>query len=115
MFSKKHRLAKTKDVKTAFARGRGFFNPFCTVKFFSKPNQSPRFTVIISTKVFKKAAARNRLKRVIREFIRLRMGKFSGGDYAVIVKTQAAKAEEQVILQSLKQLFLSARLIKDEN
>lgn len=109
MFKKKFRLAKTKDVKNAFARGRTFFSPFLTVKFFPAP--TPRFTVVVSTKVDKRAVRRNRLKRIVREFLRLRLPALSRGDYAVVLKAQAAKADEKVLSQSLESLFKKSRLL----
>ena len=64
MFAKKHRLAKTTDVKKAFAQGRAFFNPFFTIKFLTHTIRAePRFTVVVSTKVSKRAVPRNRIKK----------------------------------------------------
>lgn len=109
MFSKQFRLAKTKDVKAVFARGRTFFSPFLTVKFVVR--QAHRFTVVVSTKVDKRAVKRNRLKRIVREFLRLRLDKLAPGDYAVVLKSHAAKVEEKVLLGSLELTLRKARLL----
>lgn len=112
MFHKSNRLAKTKDVKRALGRGRAFFNGFFILKFVSAPNAVKRFTVIVSTKVSKKAVLRNRIKRVVREYIRLRMDKFTPGDYALIVKPALAKTQSKEWREKLRQLFLSARVLR---
>src|ERR1051326_1771659 len=93
MFPKKYRLAKTKDVKATFAQGRTFFNPFLTIKF--RPAQHYRFTVVVSTKVAKKAVVRNRLKRIISEDLKQHMTAVRPGDYAIILKNRAAMVEEK--------------------
>ena len=115
MFSKKHRLAKTRDVKMAFAQGRSFLNPFYTIKFRAKPDGEPRFTIVVSAKVSKKAVVRNRIKRILREYIRLRINKFALGDYVVVVKPKLAQEREDIILRGFKQLVFSARLKNNED
>jgi len=112
MLNKKHRLAKTKDVELVFARGRSFFNPLVSVKFFRNDREKKRFTVVVSTKVSKKAVSRNRLKRILREFVRLRLDKFLPGDYAIVVRPAAAKTEEKVLLQELEKLFKKGGLLE---
>ncbi len=112
MLSKPHRLAKTRDVKMAFARGRGFFNPLYTVKFLRNPLSQSRFTVVVSTKVSKKAVVRNRIKRVLREFIRLNLKSFVQGDYAIIVKPVATKKENPLLIKAFSDLVTSAKLFK---
>ncbi len=111
MFSKQHRLGKTTDVQKVFAQGRAFFNPLFTIKFLTRPSQLPRFTVVVSTKVSKSAVKRNRLKRLTREFIRMRMGKFRLGDYVVILKPAAARRDEKSLMMSLSELCQRAKLI----
>ncbi len=105
MFSRKHRLARTKDIKKVLTRGKAFFNSSFSVKFIKTGLPNSRFTVIVSTKTAKKAVARNRLKRIIREFIRLRTEVVPTGDYTVIIKPQAAQKEERVILKEFSDLL----------
>jgi ribonuclease P protein component len=99
MLKKVNRLAKARDIQKVFSRGRAFFNPQFGIKFLpsSKP---PRFTVVVSTKVFKKAVARNRLKRVVREYLRKHLTKFPGGDYMVIFKPKIAGLPENEVLKN---------------
>jgi len=113
MLKKQHRLAKTKDINLAFARGRGFFNTLITIKYLSKNSGESRFTVVVSTKVSKRAVRRNRLKRILREFIRLNLSSFKLGDYAILLRPKAAAVEEKNLLESFKQLLKNSKLFKE--
>ena len=110
MFPKHLRLAKTKDVKAVFARGRTFFSPLVNVKF-SQAGQK-RLTVVVSTKVSKKAVARNRLKRIVREFLRKNLASLANGDYAVILKPRAAAVPEAQLIDSLRGLLKANQALK---
>lgn len=97
MLKRENRLAKSKDIQTAFARGRTFFNPFFSIRFLPKPTQK-RFTVVVSTKVYKRAVARNRLKRLVREYLRKNLDKFSGGSYVIAAKPKITSLPETEII-----------------
>jgi len=84
MLSKTHRLAKDKDIQKTFARGRSFFNSFFNVKF-APGGTVPRFTVVVSTKVSKKAVVRNRLKRLVREYLRTHLFESKNGDHIIML------------------------------
>ncbi len=109
MLHKKNRLAKDKDIQTAFARGRTFFNPFYNIKFLASASGSPRFAVVVSTKVFKAAVARNRLKRIIRENLRKNMGDFKKGDYMIMAKPKVSRLPEADRLSYFLQLLNKIR------
>lgn len=111
MFAKNHRLAKTKDVKMAFAQGRSFFNPLFAVRFLVRPGHASRFTIVVSTKTAKKAVVRNRVKRILREFIRLRLVRFKDGDYVITVKPKVFGEEEGAVLKQLEKFLIAKRLM----
>lgn len=92
MLPKKHRLSKSAEVKKTTAKGRSFFNPYFVVKSLKGPD-SAKFTVIVSTKVSKKAVTRNSLKRIFRDELKKSMENFPNGSYAFIVKPAAAKID----------------------
>lgn len=94
MLKKVNRLAKAKDIQTTFARGRAFFTPFFTVKFLSSAPEA-KFNVVVSNKVFKRAHDRNRMKRLIREYIRTNLSSFKKGAYMVLTKPKAASLPEE--------------------
>ncbi len=104
MLKKVNRLAKSKDIQKAFARGRTFFNPLFTLKALPSVGEK-RFTVVISTKVYKKAVARNRLKRLIREHVRKNLDKFRPGNYVIITKPLVARKMESVAMKAAQDLL----------
>lgn len=99
MLKKVNRLAKAKDIKKAFAQGRTFFSPFFSIKYVSGPNQR-RFAVVVSTKVFKQAVKRNRLKRIIREHIRKNLINFKTGIYVIIAKPKISGVTNEAALEN---------------
>jgi ribonuclease P protein component len=112
MFKKPHRLAKQTEVKLTFARGRSFFSPCYLVKYLKKPAPAlPRFTVVVSTKVSKKAVVRNRQKRVVREVLRQNISKFKPGDYIVTVKPQALRLTGKQAREFLLNFFTQTGLL----
>ena len=96
MLSKRNRLNKDKDIKTVFAKGRGFFSPYFLVKKLSISSEK-KFTVLVSTKVSKKAVVRNKIKRILREAIRLNLANFSPGHYIFTAKPSIMKLNIQEI------------------
>jgi ribonuclease P protein component len=97
MLKRANRLAKSKDIQTAFARGRTFFNPFFGIRFLPKAGEK-KFTVVVSTKVYKRAVARNRLKRLVREYIRKNLEKFRSGSYVISAKPKISQLPETEIV-----------------
>lgn len=110
MLKKQYRLAKTKDIKAVFKQGRGFFNPNFVIKHCRERAANARFTVVVSTRVSKNAARRNRLKRLVREFIRLHLKNFQLGDHVISIKPEAAKATDKELLLSLEKLLIQAKI-----
>lgn len=104
MLKKANRLAKSKHISLAFAKGRSFFNPVFTIKFLPRP-QGQRFAVVISTKVYKQAAARNRLKRLLREHLRKSLTSYRPGDFVIITKPKAASLSEQQVMTNFLELL----------
>ncbi|MBL8029665.1 MAG: ribonuclease P protein component [Candidatus Doudnabacteria bacterium] len=101
MFKRKHRLAKTTSVVAALKNGRGFFNPEINIRFLPTVGMDPKFTIVVSTKVDKRAVRRNRLKRIIRELINQNLTGIRPGDYVIMLKPRAAKVEEALLLKNL--------------
>lgn len=85
MFPKKHRLQKAKEVQATFARGRAFFSPYFLIKYKNDPADK-KFTVVVSTKVHKRAVVRNRIKRLMREAIKQQIKDLPSGYFVVIAK-----------------------------
>ena len=108
MLQKKYRLAKTKDIQITLARGRNFFSPYLSIKFLPRPSVK-RLTVVVSTKVFKNAVARNRLKRVLREQLRKNLQQLPFGDYLIMTKPKISGIPESQASRELSALINKIR------
>ena len=71
MFPTKNRLIKEKEIEHVFKHGRHFFVRDLGIKFLKNEFDYPRFAIIVSNKISRKATERNRIKRRLREIIRL--------------------------------------------
>ena len=112
MLSTKYRLIKEKDFKRIKTKGQSFFS-YCLKLGFIKNNlEYSRVAVVVSTHVSKKATDRNRIKRQIREVIRLNFDKIgSSFDIVFSVSGRAVgKKYEELEFEILK-LLKKAKLI----
>jgi ribonuclease P protein component len=115
MLKKNYRLSKSKDIETVSLRGRSFFNPLFVVKHLPANTSQPRFNIITSVRVSKKAVERNRLKRIVREALRHNLSQFKPGNYVIIVKRSAVLKPAGEIRQSLIRLLSSVKLLNIES
>lgn len=70
MLAQKNRLKKDKDFKRVFKEGRRLVQDFLLFSYLKNDLEYSRVGIVISSKVVKKATARNLLKRRIREAVR---------------------------------------------
>ena len=85
MLSKANRLRKEKDFEKLFKKGKSFRNGFLILKIVQNNLEESRFGFIVSQKVSKKAALRNKIKRRIRAVARQNIKKIRKGiDVALI-------------------------------
>lgn len=110
MLKKNQRLAKSADVKTVISRGKGFFSPYFNIKYFIS-SSGFKATVVVSTKVDKRAVHRNRIKRQLREILRLNVGGLRPGKYAIMAKPAAAKLANEHLRQEFLKLLVGSRLL----
>lgn len=70
MLPQKNRLCKKKDFDRVFKKGKGIFGKTLGIKAYKNKEFSyPRFGVIVSNKISKKAVERNLIKRRIRSIL----------------------------------------------
>ena len=69
MFKKSKRLRRSDQIKLTIEKGLGLKTPFFALKYLNI-DSLPKFTVVVSKKISKKATDRNRIKRVLREAIK---------------------------------------------
>ena len=89
MLAKAQRLRRSREVARLLKRGQAVSNQFFTLKFLFQPAQPSQATVIISTKVAKKAVRRNRLRRQLQAALQKNWSQLKPGVALVII----AKAE----------------------
>jgi ribonuclease P protein component len=86
MLSKDYRLRKQKDFDRVFGDKRSFFSQGAlSVKIVPNGLELSRLGFIVSNRVSKKAVKRNRIKRLLREAVRLRWLEIKPGMDAVIM------------------------------
>lgn len=90
MLPKPNRLHLDKDIKTLFAKGKGVFDVWCGLKVRKNGLAASRFAVVVGVKVSKSAVVRNRVRRQIREIVRLRLPELKPGfDVMMLVRKEA--------------------------
>lgn len=93
MFMQKYRLNKRQELKKIFQKGKKSQNKFFKIYFLENNLAHCRLAVITSLKISKKATKRNRLKRQVREIIRLKLGEFKH-NYDLIVSVLPATIDQ---------------------
>ena len=109
MLSKKHRLSKSADVRKTTAKGRSFFNPYFVIK--STSGQEAKLTVVVSTKISKRAVDRNKIKRIIRDELRKLVPRVKPGNYAILAKQKTATATSKELREAIQQSFKAAKIL----
>lgn len=90
MLKKHFRLTKQKDFENVFGKGKYFSEDLLSLKVVKNGSDNSRFGFIVSNKISKKAVVRNRIKRLLRESVRLLYKSIKPGfDVVFISKNKA--------------------------
>lgn len=84
MLTRKYRITHSVDFDHLFQKGDLRNNPLFYLKFASNNLTYSRFGFVVGVKLFKKAVKRNRVKRLMREVIRLNLAKIRDGRDMII-------------------------------
>jgi ribonuclease P protein component len=79
MLKKPHRLRNDKDINDVLKGKKGVFDAVCGVKYSKNKLDVSRITVIVGTKVSKKAVDRNWVKRQYREISKKLLPRIQAG------------------------------------
>lgn len=111
MLPKENRLRQEQDFKQLARAGQAVFSPNLSLKLLRNNSDLSRFGIIVSTKVSKKAVLRNRLKRRLREIIRLNLPQLKKGfDVMILTRTAAKDFEYLQLKEILEGLFKKSNL-----
>ncbi len=106
MLAKKFRLPIQewrKEKKETVSRKNDFF----AVKFRANNLKFSRFGAVVSSKVSKSAVVRNKIKRTIFDFIRLKkIYQRAGRDFLIIALSRASRLKKEEIEKQLEQILL---------
>ena len=112
MLPKKFRLTRDKDLKKVFSRGKSFFAPPFKLKILKNDLGVSRFAIVVSNQVAKKATQRNKLKRQLREIIRLYLTEIKPGyDLVLIARPKILTYSFQQIKKAISSIFIKTKLL----
>ena len=112
MFSKTNCLKKKKDFEKVFKKGKGFKEDFLALKITKNELGQSRFGIIVSQKISKKAAVRNKVKRKIREILKRKLPRLKKEvDVVLIAISGLEKKDFWEIEKTIDSLFKKARII----
>jgi len=116
MLARKFRLRLKNDFKKVFELGKFYPEKFLAIKILSNGSDVPRFGFIVSKKVSKKATVRNKVKRRLRESVRLKIksGLIKDGfDAIVLTRPETAAKNFAEIDEAMNKLLKKARVLKN--
>ncbi|OHA02894.1 MAG: ribonuclease P protein component [Candidatus Sungbacteria bacterium RIFCSPLOWO2_02_FULL_54_10] len=105
------RLGRGADLDLVLQRGRRLSHPLFSVAWRANGTKGQRFALIVPRTVDKRATVRNRLRRRMREFMRVHAGALAPPrDIAITCRREAAAATRKAFYEALEELI--ARLGK---
>ncbi len=112
-YQKTQRITKRTDYQALYKDGKRASTPLIRVHvLFKEPDNKPRLGIAVTRKV-NSAAARNRLKRRVREIFRLHQWEIQPGTWMVVVIKPGAEAlSYQDLESSLLGLWNRIRALK---
>ena len=108
---RKYRLRRNSDFQQVRRLGKSYASPIMVLAFLRNELDYSRFGFVVSKRLGK-AFRRNKIKRRMRESIRLRMGEIKPGfDLVLVARKQIGQATYTEISLSLEGLLKRADLL----
>ena len=112
-FSRRASLRASAQFQAVFGEGRRISGTcFRLHAHLPAEADQARLCVTVSKRVDKHAVGRNRIRRQIKECFRLLRHSLPPGDYVLVAKPEAAKADNGALRAELLSLFERARTLK---
>src|SRR3989344_5478377 len=86
--NKKNRLKKKRDFEDVFKKGRAVKGSFLLIKYKKNDLGLPRFGFVVSAKVARKAAERNKIRRILSEAVKDRVAGLGGHDIIIFAMSK---------------------------
>ncbi len=112
MLPLKNRLLKKGDFQKVYRQGKIFFSPNISLGYSSNSLPFTRIGFVVSKKCFKKAADRNRIKRLMREIIRLSLPQIIIGVDIIFSYRGKNLLNYQKTAEQIKKLLIQSKLTK---
>jgi len=113
MLAKKNRLKRKKDFKLILKEGKMFKEDFLILKFVKNNLNQSRFGIIVSQKISKKAILRNKVKRRIRESIKMELAEIKNGfDITLIAVPGLETKSFHEIKGMIDKIFAKTKILK---
>jgi len=110
-FPRRAHLRASAEFQAVFGEGKRVSGP-CYRLHFLASDCPARLGVAVSKRVDKRAVARNRLRRRIKELFRLEQARLPAGDYVFVAKPGASEQTSQQCRDELLSLLARARTLK---
>ena len=111
MLSKTNRLTRKRDIEWVFKEGKGFKEGFLILKLGENNLKESRFGFIVSQKVSKRAIVRNKIKRRLREIVKMKFKKIKKGvDGLFIVCPGLERKDFWETEETIEKLFKKAKV-----
>jgi len=115
VLQKLYRLQKNEDIKKLSKKGRRFKEDFLILKTISNNLNHTRFGFIVSRKLSKRATLRNKIRRKLRELVRLRLKEIKKGIDVIVIASPGLETKDfWEIDESINKLFKKAGLINKQ-
>lgn len=116
MMFKSGQLKKKKDFERVFKKGKSVNVDFLVLKFLPNELENSRLGIIVSLKVSKKAVVRNKIRRRIKEAIRLTSGnQGKQADGAIICRPGIEKMSFAQIRETIEKVLQKAGITQNND
>jgi ribonuclease P protein component len=112
MLPKLNRLIKKRDFEMVFKKGRGFKEGFLVFRVAKNNFKNSRFGFVVGKSVSKKATIRNRIKRRLRELVKIKIRKIKNGiDGVFIVRPGLETKDFWEIEEAINKILKKAKIL----
>lgn len=113
MLPKVNRLKRKKDFEQVFKKGKGFKEDFLFLKINNNNLKNNRFGFVVSKDFSKKATLRNKIKRRLREIVRIKLKQIKkrGVDGVLVALPGLETKDFWEIEETVNKLFKRAKIL----